>query len=146
MTLQASGQITLQDIATEIGEGAPHNLTSFAAIAEGDATITNAPHNLTDWYGYSHIPAAPSSVVIAYSAGPDEIQGTWTDNSSIETGFELEESINAAPFSALTTRPADATSYNQSGPFLLGDSHVWRIRANGSSGDSNWINSNVIVI
>lgn len=53
MALQASGQISLSDIATEFGDAAPHALSEFYGVANGIPTVGN-PISLTDFYGASN--------------------------------------------------------------------------------------------
>ena len=85
-------------------------------------------------------PAAPTSVTATVSAtsGSDTIDLTWTDNSTDETGFEIERSDNGGTsWSAVNTTAANVTSYSDSG---LGPdtTYAYRVRAVNTFGSSDW--------
>jgi hypothetical protein len=149
MTLQASGQITSQDIADEIGETGQHDLAAFAALAVGDSNITNEPHDITDWYGYNHIkaPNAPTIVSGAYNGGTLKIDLVWTEgavdaNHDNEDLYRFQESVNTGSgFPAYTnngTSAQDTTSISRPTGGLSGDSVRVRMRAENVGGESAW--------
>ena len=53
---------------------------------------------------------------------------SWTDNSTTETGFTIQRSVNGGAFSDLTTVAADATSYNDSN-LSFGSVYSYRVKA-----------------
>jgi WD40 repeat protein len=65
----------------------------------------------------------------------------WKDNSSKETSFELEGSINGGSFALLQQLPANATTTSVSGRYSIGDSLSFRIRAVSDSIRSKYSNT-----
>lgn len=59
-------------------------------------------------------PLAPTNLV-ATSASQDQIDLTWTDNSTNEGGFYLYRSPDNTTFTLISTPAADATSYSDTG-------------------------------
>ena len=60
------------------------------------------------------IPLAPSNLASAVdgSSPTTAINLTWTDNSSNETGFDVERSLDNTTFTSMTTTAVNATSYS----------------------------------
>lgn len=88
---------------------------------------------------YSTAPVAPSNLVIS-TLQHNDVDLTWNDNSSDETGFRIERSNNSgSSWSLVTTTAANTTSYQDSVP-TEGQKVRYRIRANGSGS----LNSNFI--
>jgi hypothetical protein len=84
-------------------------------------------------------PAAPS-VLIATSAGADQVDLAWTDNATDEAGFKIERSTDGVSFSQVATTGTDVTSYPDNG--LNASTTYWyRVSAWNASGDSAWSNS-----
>jgi regulation of enolase protein 1 (concanavalin A-like superfamily) len=82
-------------------------------------------------------PAAPSNLAAA-AASSSQINLTWTDNSSDETGFELDRATNSAFTAGLTTinLAAGATSHSDTG-LAASTTYYYRARATNSGGDSS---------
>ncbi len=83
-------------------------------------------------------PAAPSSLVgFPDPMTPPNIMLTWADNSSDETGFEVERSTTGGGvgFSNITTTSAGANSYSDT-TSLAGTTYYYRVRAVNLAGDS----------
>lgn len=81
------------------------------------------------------VPIAPSGLATS-TVTPTSILITWTDNSSNETGFQIERSVdNNSAFSLLTTTAAGATSYNDTG-LDEGRRYHYRVRATNGAGNS----------
>src|SRR6187551_3813778 len=60
----------------------------------------------------------------------------WTDNSTNETGFQIERSLTASSgFSLITTTAANTTSYISSG-LVNSTKYFYRIRATNAGGNS----------
>jgi Fibronectin type III domain len=80
-------------------------------------------------------PAAPSGLTAAATA-TDAITLTWSDNSSNETGFEVERASAATgPFGLVKTTAADATTWTDTG-LPPGTPSWYRIRAVNGAGAS----------
>lgn len=83
-------------------------------------------------------PAAPSNLQATLTS-PTQATLTWQDNSSNETGFEVEQQIGTGAFTLLTTTNANVTTYVDNG-LAASTTFTYRVRAvngNGSSGYSN---------
>jgi hypothetical protein len=80
-------------------------------------------------------PSAPSGISIG-SATVSALTASWTDNSSNETGFELERSANGTTgWANVNTTAADATSYQNTG-LTDGTTYYYRVRAASAAGYS----------
>jgi hypothetical protein len=86
------------------------------------------------------IPNAPGSLTATVNA--NSINLSWKDNSTNETGFRIERSLNSSSgFSLLLNGPANTTNFTDNST-ATGIAYYYRIRAINASGESG--NSNVI--
>lgn len=86
-------------------------------------------------------PAAPGSVTatVGAASASDTIDLTWSDNSSDETGFEIERSdTGGASWSAVSTTAANATTYVDSG-LDPETTYRFRVRAVNEYSESAWV-------
>lgn len=79
--------------------------------------------------------AAPSGLT-ASAVSDSQIDLTWSDNSSFESGFEIERDNTV-----VDTVAADTTSYSDTG-LSSGKEYTYRVRAIDPGGGSPWSNSN----
>jgi hypothetical protein len=90
--------------------------------------------NLTDGGGGT-VPAAPSGLA-ASAVSSSQINLTWTDNSTNETGFKVERGTSSSgPWTLVTTTGANATSFSNTG-LSAATTYYYRVRATNGSGDS----------
>lgn len=85
------------------------------------------------------IPVPPSALV-AQAASTSEISLSWTDNSTNETGFDIERRPGSGgTFLNVATVGPNITAYNDTG---LGEAmaFTYRVKAVGSAGDSSYSN------
>ena len=101
----------------------------------GDST--NATANATT------APAAPSNLAAATVPNALQINLTWTDNSTTETGFIIERSPNGTDtWTSVGSAAANATAFSDTSLSLTpGTAYFYRIRATSAVGDS--ANSNI---
>ena len=84
----------------------------------------------------SPLPARPSFFTATPGTGTN-IDLAWSDNSSTETGFQIERRPVGGSFALLQTAAADSTTFTDTAT-TLGTTYEYRIRANSASGDSAW--------
>ena len=95
-----------------------------SATTQTAVTIPNAPSNLT-----------------ATAVSSSQINLSWTDNSTNETGFKVERAISASgPFSQIGTTAANVTTYQNTG-LTASTIYYYRVRANNTAGDSGYSNT-----
>jgi hypothetical protein len=85
------------------------------------------------------LPAAPTNLQ-ATGVTNASVTLTWTDNSTNETGFEVQRQRVTAPagdWATVTVTAANATSYTDSG-LSAGVTYNYRVRAVGTGGNSPW--------
>lgn len=84
-------------------------------------------------------PANPSSLS-ATAVSSSQINLSWTDNSSVETGFEIDRKTGSGgTWSQIATTGANVTTYQNTGLAAL-TQYYYRVRATNAAGDSG--NSN----
>jgi titin len=83
-------------------------------------------------------PAAPSNLA-AQAVSSSQINLTWTDNSTDETGFKIERCVGEGcfDFAQITTVGANVTGYSNTG-LAASTSYSYRVRATNASGDSDY--------
>jgi hypothetical protein len=83
------------------------------------------------------IPTAPNAPtnLTASAVSSSQINLTWTDNASNETGYLVERSTNGTTFSTVTTLGANATSYSNTG-LAASTQYTYQVTAVGSSANS----------
>ena len=80
------------------------------------------------------LPSAPANL-LATAVSSNQINLTWTDTSSNETGFQLERSTDGASFSALASTAGNTASYSDAGLAAL-TRYYYRVRASNAAGNS----------
>ena len=80
----------------------------------------------------------PPSDLIASGISDSEIQLTWNDNTSFESGFRIERDAGIG-YAALATVPTNVTDYLDTG-LTLGQSYDYRLAAYTSINTSSWLN------
>ena len=94
---------------------------------EANATTPDAP------------PAAPSNLAAA-AVSTTQINLSWTDNASNETGFKVERKTGSGgTYAQIGTVGANVTTYSDSG-LTASTTYYYRVRANNAIGDSGYSN------
>ena len=86
----------------------------------------------------SAIPAVPINLT-ATALSPTEIRLTWSDNSSDETGFRLERSVDGINWTEFAVTAGNTSSYIDSG-LVASTVYQYRIRSYNSKGSSGYSN------
>lgn len=81
----------------------------------------------TETPNYIDVPEEPSNLGATVNSAT-EISLSWEDNSSTETGFEIQRSVDATNYTVVTTTAADAVSYVDSG-LSPSTQYYYRVRA-----------------
>ena len=86
------------------------------------------------------LPAAPSALT-ASVASSTQINLTWQDNATNETGYKIERCTNAGctAFAQIAQVGADVAAYSDTG-LTGGTSYSYRVRATNAAGDSGYSN------
>ncbi|MDH3306082.1 MAG: multicopper oxidase domain-containing protein [Acidimicrobiia bacterium] len=92
------------------------------------------------YYSLTASPPAAPSAMSATAASSSAINLAWTDNSSNETGFTLERSLDGTSFAPLETVGVNVTAFSDTG--LSANTTYWyRVNATNGSGTSAWSNT-----
>jgi hypothetical protein len=110
-----------------------------AASADNARSISQASYTVANWRDSStRRPAAPSGLV-AVAQSPTEIDLSWQDNATGETGYEVQRRIEGQAWAAIINLGANATGYQDQG--LAADTaYQYRVRAYTASESSDFSN------
>lgn len=86
----------------------------------------------------SPAPAAPTNLSLKV-VSRNQINLTWTDNSTNETGFFIERSLNGTSFTQIATVGANVRTYSATG-LTPNTQYFFRVRAYNSAGKSAYTN------
>ncbi|HEY0514528.1 MAG TPA: fibronectin type III domain-containing protein [Thermoanaerobaculia bacterium] len=111
------------------------NAAGFSGYSNAASTITPAPPT-------SSVPAAPSGLS-GQAIGAGEVVLTWQDNSSNETSFRVERSVNGA-FQEILSVGAGVTSVHVTG-LAAASTHLFRVRAANAAGFSGYSNTAAVI-
>ena len=94
--------------------------------------------------GTTHAPPPPPAAPTALAAiadGMNQVNLTWTDNASGETGFKLERKLAAdSVFAQIALIDSNVTAFSDSG-LTASTSYDYRLRAYNETGDSGYGNT-----
>jgi hypothetical protein len=71
--------------------------------------------------------------------GSTQIDLTWSDNATGETGYEVSRSADSENWSLITTTSAEATSYSNTG-LSASEAYMYRVRPTNGTNGSEWSN------
>jgi transcriptional regulator CtsR len=110
------------------------------AYLPGDGTNGVVAHTVTIPAGSGgNPPAAPSSLA-ATAASSAQINLSWQDHSSNESGFKIERKTGSGgTYAPIATAAANETSYSDAG-LASGATYFYRIRATNADGNSAYSN------
>jgi len=89
-------------------------------------------------YIYGVLPKAPSNLT-ATPISSSQINLTWQDNSSDETGFKIERKTGSGSYSQIATVSANITSYSNT-LLSANTTYYYRVRAYSAAADSDYSN------
>ncbi len=109
------------------------------AFAGTDASAWTGPVPGTTNPGESDTPNPPTSLNVVSTTSTTITLG-WTDQSQIETGYEVQRKTATTSFAKVGEAAANATQYTDSG-LTEGTPYEYRVRALGSVNNSAWSSS-----
>jgi len=139
-----NGGSTTVTLNQSINGGTWFSLGTYPFAAGTDGSVTIRTTGTTQFviadavrFILGPAPADPSGLT-ATPVSSSQINLTWTDNSSNETGFKVERATDSGFTQNLilvTTTAANATSYNDTGLSAV-TTYFYRVRATNTAGDS----------
>ncbi len=84
-------------------------------------------------------PSGPSNLTAAAAANQG-IDLTWTDNSAVEDGYEVQRSEDGVTFSTIANLAANSTSYHDGGATNTTATYWYRVRGKKDGGFSDFSN------
>ena len=84
-------------------------------------------------------PLVSSFALVSTSVFASQLIVSWDDNSTSETGFKVERSLDGANFTAIATVPADTTSFTDTG-VVAATSYWYRVCAYNATTTSAYSN------
>lgn len=139
----SSPNFHLQSTSPAINGGNP----GFSPISgeidlDGQARVQNSRVDIgvdESGSGGGSAPSAPSSLS-ASAASSSQINLSWSDNSSNESGFRIERKTGSGgTYSEIITVGSNVTSYNNTG-LSASTNYYYRVRAYNGSGNSSYSN------
>lgn len=115
---------------------AMYTSTPTASIVFGSKEHPTLPPPTLEVTYASTLPSRPSFFTATAGTGA-EIVLQWVDNSSTETGFQIERRTVGGSFAPLTTTLPDAVAFTDT-TTTLNTTYEYRIRANSPTGASAW--------
>src|SRR5207244_1476563 len=116
--------------ATPPHHAPPISFRVSATNAVGDSAPSNTATATTPT-----APAAPSSLAATAAASGTQVDLSWADNSTNETGFKVNPSTDRTSRAWCTPAGANATAYSWSGA-APGTTYSFRVSATNAVGDS----------
>ncbi|MFZ2919857.1 MAG: multicopper oxidase domain-containing protein [Desulfosalsimonadaceae bacterium] len=138
-----TGNMTYTDAAVTAGNTyayrvkAVNGALSSAWSNTASVTVTAVP-----------VPAAPSNLTATLQAGP-QVQVTWRDNATNETGFVLERSVNAGAFAQIVAPGPRINTGNVTytdAAVIAGNTYTYRVKAVNGPASSAWSNTATVTV
>jgi titin len=133
--VRANGSLADSDFSNE----ASVTIGDQNLLSSGATGTAGSPADVTE-----SVPNAPHTLNATLPDGQNVVL-TWVDSSSNETGFSIERTVDLSSYSLIAAVGADVTTYTDLG-VTAGTAYVYRVRANGPSGDSVFSNEIGIAI
>jgi predicted phage tail protein len=131
-----TGSVTYVDYAISVGNTYAYQVKAMNGLVWGSAYATSATVSVTP-------PLAPSNLAASAVVGCTNtcavVTLTWTDNSTNESGFELQRATNATFTTGLNTWNSGINTTSSSRNVNRNRDYWFRIRAVGNAGPSAWV-------
>ncbi len=118
--------------------------TYTATVKGGSAGVGDLAGNRLSadilWTFTTSTPPVAPTVLGATAVSATQIDLSWSDNATDETGYLLERKTGGAgTFAQIGTAPANATGYSDT-TAIEGTTYIYRIRATNAAGNSSYSN------
>src|SRR6202035_2574378 len=120
---------------TTVAAGTTYTYRVRATNSAGDSGYSNTATATTQ----ISAPLAPSNMS-ASVVSSSQIDLAWTDNSTDESGFQIERSLDGINFRQVGSTGAGATAYADIG-LAAGTQYTYRVRAFNAAGSSAYSNA-----
>jgi hypothetical protein len=112
----------------------------FYRVAAYNSAGTSAYTNTASATTQVGLPPPPSNL-LASSVSSSQINLTWVDASTNETGFKIERApVSTGPWAQIGTTGTNVASYSSTG-LSASTTYFYRVRATNASGDSGYTNT-----
>jgi hypothetical protein len=131
---------------TPFSDGLPRTPVFDMAIQNATRTLRIATHGRGIWeIGLTLTPPAPPadpSNLLASASSTSQINLTWTDNATNESGYKIERCTGSGctNFAQIAQAGVGATAFSDTG-LAASTAYTYRIRAFNAGGDSGYSNS-----
>jgi hypothetical protein len=134
---------TAAGVTTYPDTGLTHGTTYYYRVRATNTSGTSSYSAVVSATTISGIPAAPSDLAGAVPVAKT-VNLTWTDNSTVESGFRIERSSDGgSTWGNAVSVGDDVVSYSVGG-LIPGQWYSFRVRAEAADGNSGW--SNVVTV
>ncbi len=108
--------------------------------ADNARTLNNTAYTVANFrVRNTQVPTAPTNLT-ATASSPTQIDLSWADNSSDESGFKIERSPNGSSgWTQIDTVGYNVETYSNTG-LVCGTIYYYRVRAYNANGDSSYSN------
>jgi hypothetical protein len=110
--------------------------TTYYYRVRSENQVGNSGYATVTYTTSNGIPIAPTGLTSS-SIGANRVVLSWTDNSSDESLFRVERSLNGSTYSSIGTTSANVTSYTDSG-LTSATTYYYRVRAENKYGNSSY--------
>ncbi len=117
----------------------PRTAYEYRVIATSEAGDSD-PSNVVEVTTGNPPPPAPPTNLEVTAAAPTRVDLSWEDNSTNETGFEVERATGSGAFQRIATVSASTALYSDR-TVTAGTTYRYRVRAVGSGGNSLYSNT-----
>ena len=129
-------------VDTSALSGTTYTYRVAAVNSAGSSPYTNESSVTTPQGPGAPTPPTIPSGLNASASSSSQIDLSWTDNSSNETGFNVER-LNGNVWTVLTTLPANTTSYSDKG-LAPATFYTYRVNAVNAAGPSGYIGNTAV--
>ncbi|MDD5595136.1 MAG: fibronectin type III domain-containing protein, partial [Candidatus Omnitrophica bacterium] len=118
--------------------GLSEGTTYYYKICALNSTVTSDYSNRVDATTAVNLPQAPTGLIVA-NVSASELNLSWVDNSTNETGFRIERRTETSEFAQIHLTAANVTGYLDPG-LIENTKYYYRVQAVNAAGNSGYSN------